>query len=87
VRKLLIINDACPNNATAGSLIKAQMLFFPRAVCPELNNVIANFELMPLRMNESKNDRVGARQLDLAPEVQQGRAAQRQGPEGRRERG
>jgi hypothetical protein len=38
----------------------------PRAVCPELDNVIANLELMPLRMNESKNDRVGARQLDLA---------------------
>ena len=37
----------------------------PRAVCPELDNVIANLELMPLRMNESKNDRVGARQVDL----------------------
>src|ERR1035437_3435409 len=37
----------------------------PRAVCPELDNVIANLELMPLRMNESKNDRVGARQTDL----------------------
>ena len=38
----------------------------PRAVVPELDNVIANLELMPLRMNESKNDRVGVRQLDLA---------------------
>jgi hypothetical protein len=38
----------------------------PPAVCPELDNVIANLELMPLRMNESKNDRVGARQVDLA---------------------
>ncbi|MCX6925211.1 MAG: hypothetical protein NT154_18670 [Verrucomicrobia bacterium] len=38
----------------------------PRAVCPELDNVIANLELMPLRMNESKNDKVGARQTDLA---------------------
>jgi hypothetical protein len=38
----------------------------PRAVVPELDNVIANLELMPLRMNESKNDRVGARQTDLA---------------------
>jgi hypothetical protein len=37
-----------------------------RAVVPELDNVIANLELMPLRMNESKNDRVGARQTDLA---------------------
>lgn len=38
----------------------------PRAVCPELDNVIANLELMPLRMNESKNARVGERQLSLA---------------------
>lgn len=29
----------------------------PRAVCPELDNVIANLKSMPLRMNESKNDR------------------------------
>jgi hypothetical protein len=33
---------------------------------PELDNVIANLELMPLRMNESKNNKVGARQRDLA---------------------
>jgi hypothetical protein len=26
VRKLLIINDACPNNTTAGSFIKAKLL-------------------------------------------------------------
>lgn len=38
----------------------------PRAVCPELDNVIVNLELMPLRMNESKNHRIGTRQLDLA---------------------
>jgi hypothetical protein len=38
----------------------------PRAVVPELDNVIANLELMPMRMNASKNDRVGARQVDLA---------------------
>ena len=36
----------------------------PLAIWP--GNVIANLELMPLRMNESKNDKVGARQLDLA---------------------
>lgn len=41
----------------------------PRAVCPELDNVIANLELMPLRMNESKNDKIGARQLDLAKKL------------------
>ncbi len=38
----------------------------PRAVVPELDNVIANLELMPLRMNEGKNARIGARQVDLA---------------------
>lgn len=38
----------------------------PRAVCPELDNVIANLELMPMRMNSSKSDKIGARQLDLA---------------------
>ena len=38
----------------------------PRAVIPELDNVIANLEFMPLKMNQSKNDKVGARQLDLA---------------------
>ena len=38
----------------------------PRAVVPELDNVIANLELMPLRMNESKNDKIGDRQRDTA---------------------
>ncbi len=38
----------------------------PRTVVPELDNVIANLELMPLRMNESKNANVGPRQLALA---------------------
>ena len=43
----------------------------PRAVCPELDNVIANLELMPLRMNESKNDKIGDRQLSLAQKFHQ----------------
>lgn len=38
----------------------------PRTVAPELDCVIANLELMPQRMNLSKGDRVGARQVDLA---------------------
>jgi hypothetical protein len=38
----------------------------PRAVVPESDNVIANLELMPLSMNEGKNARIGARQVDLA---------------------
>lgn len=37
----------------------------PRAIGPELDNVIANLELMPLRLNQSKNDRMGDRQRDL----------------------
>ena len=38
----------------------------PRAVVPELDIVIGNLELMPLRMNESKNDKIGDRQRDMA---------------------
>jgi len=38
----------------------------PRAVCVALDNVIANLELMPQRLNSSKGDRVGQRQLALA---------------------
>jgi hypothetical protein len=38
----------------------------PRAVVPELDNVIANLELLPLRANESKNAKIGQRQIDLA---------------------
>ena len=38
----------------------------PRAVVPELDNVIANLELMPLRMNEGKNAKIGERQRSLA---------------------
>jgi len=38
----------------------------PRAVAPELDNVIANLELMPLRTNEQKSDKIGDRQRDLA---------------------
>jgi hypothetical protein len=41
----------------------------PRAVCPELDNVIANLELMPLRVNEKKNSNVGQRQRDLAKKL------------------
>ena len=38
----------------------------PRKVAPELDNVIANLELMPLRMNASKSASVGDRQVSLA---------------------
>lgn len=38
----------------------------PRAVVPELDNVIANLELMPLRMNKAKGATIGDRQRDTA---------------------
>jgi len=38
----------------------------PIAVVPELDNVIANLELLPLKLNESKNSKIGDRQRDLA---------------------
>ena len=38
----------------------------PRAITPELDNVIANLELLPLKVNESKNDKVGERQVSMA---------------------
>jgi len=41
----------------------------PRADVPELDNVIANLELMPLRMNESKNAKIGSRQRSLAKQL------------------
>lgn len=37
----------------------------PYAVAPQLDHVIANLELMPLRMNTGKRDRMGARQHAL----------------------
>jgi len=41
----------------------------PRAVVPELDNVIANLELMPSRMNSAKRDRIGSRQKALAQKL------------------
>lgn len=38
----------------------------PFAVAPQLDKVIANLELMPLRMNIGKRDAMGGRQLALA---------------------
>lgn len=38
----------------------------PRAVCEELDTTLANLELMPMRMNSSKSDTIGERQLDMA---------------------
>jgi len=41
----------------------------PRSVAPELDNVIANLELMPLKLNMSKSDKVTSRQADLATKL------------------
>ena len=43
----------------------------PRAVVPELDNVIANLELLPLRLNESKNAKIGDRQISYAQKLHQ----------------
>jgi hypothetical protein len=37
----------------------------PFAVVPQLDHVIANLEMMPLRMNRSKGDKIGERQRGL----------------------
>jgi hypothetical protein len=38
----------------------------PRSIVPELDNVIANLELMPLSVNQKKSDKIGARQVSTA---------------------
>ena len=37
----------------------------PYAVVPELDNVIANLELMPFKLNREKNSKMGTRQRDM----------------------
>lgn len=41
----------------------------PRSIAPELDNTIANLELMPLPLNISKGDKVTSRQADLAKKL------------------
>lgn len=41
----------------------------PVAVAPELDKVIANLELLPLKMNQTKSNRIGDRQLSLAHDL------------------
>ena len=43
----------------------------PRAVVSQFDNVIADLELLPRRMNESKKDKMGARQRALSRELRQ----------------
>lgn len=41
----------------------------PVKIAPELSNTVANLELMPLRLNKSKNDSIGDRQRSLARQL------------------
>ena len=49
----------------AGDIISVDHIV-PRAIAPELDNVIANLELLPLKLNEGKSDKIGARQVSMA---------------------
>ena len=53
------------NGPYAGDKLSVDHIL-PRAVCPELDTTLANLELMPMRMNSSKSDSIGERQLDMA---------------------
>jgi hypothetical protein len=53
----------------------------PKTVAPELGNVIANPELLPLRLNESKNAKISDRQRDMAKKFCQAGLLSRKGLE------
>ena len=55
--------DVPPEELGVGSHLVAAWL---AAVVPELDKVIANLELMPLRLNSSKKAKLGERQMDYA---------------------
>ncbi len=62
----------CPTvrrGPSAGDIVSVDHII-PRAAVPELDCVIANLELMPLKLNQSKNDSIGPRQRDLARQFQ-----------------
>lgn len=49
----------------AGQLLSVDHII-PRSVVSELDNVIANLELMPLALNQGKNASIGERQVAMA---------------------
>ena len=53
------------NGPYAGDKLSVDHII-PRAVCAELDTTLANLELMPMRMNSSKSDSIGERQVDMA---------------------
>jgi hypothetical protein len=50
---------------------------FPLAVAPQFEKVIANLELMPLRMNIGKGDKMGQRQSALLQKLSAARLLDR----------
>lgn len=52
----------------AGDILSVDHII-PRSVAPELDNVIANLELMPLPLNQRKGNSIGQRQRDLAKKL------------------
>ena len=56
----LSVDHTCPH-----CYAKRWWRVIPFAVAPQLDHVIANLELMPLRMNIGKRDKMGQRQMDL----------------------
>ena len=53
----------------------------PRAVVPELDNVIANLELMSLKLNLNENNKVGNRQVSHAEKLHTAGLLSREGLE------
>lgn len=49
----------------AGEVLSVDHII-PRSIAPELDNVIANLELMPLSLNQRKGNKVASRQVSLA---------------------
>lgn len=49
----------------AGEVLSVDHII-PRSIAPELDNVIANLELMPLSLNQRKGNKVSSRQVSLA---------------------
>ena len=56
------------NGPYAGDKLSVDHII-PRAVCAELDTTLANLELMPMRMNSSKSDSIGERQVDMAKKL------------------
>lgn len=59
-------------SSTAGAPKQQQLSvdqIIPRSVVPELDCVIANLELLPLKLSELKNAKIGQRQRALAEKL------------------